>query len=202
MSAAAFTVVVMNFALIGSLPRVFFEKGGRLNLRWWLTALPFFTAFAATVISFAGVNTWLAPRLWRHGAIETAGVALATASVGFIMLTLGTHRRPVALWHQDDDAPRHLVMHGAYARVRHPFYSAFLLALAGAFLASAQPMALAAAAYGFVALNVTAAREERRLASSELGAAYRAYMARTGRFLPRPRRAVGVPDIPATEERA
>jgi protein-S-isoprenylcysteine O-methyltransferase Ste14 len=39
--------------------------------------------------------------------------------------------------------------------------------------------------YGLLALNFTAAREERRLRASEFGQEYLAYMQRTGRFWPK-----------------
>ena len=40
--------------------------------------------------------------------------------------------------------------------------------------------------YAAVVLDLMAAREERRLSQSAFGAEYVAYIARTGRFLPRP----------------
>lgn len=52
--------------------------------------------------------------------------------------------------------------YGPYRWVRHPFYAAFLLAL-----------------------NRTAAREERRLLGSPFGPAYAEYLRRTGRFVPK-----------------
>ena len=83
------------------------------------------------------------------------------------------------------DAPRQLVTWGAYKYVRHPFYASFLLAYAGACLLYPHPAVLAFCAYSAAVLNLTAAKEERRLAASEFGDEYRAYMARTGRFFPR-----------------
>jgi protein-S-isoprenylcysteine O-methyltransferase Ste14 len=91
----------------------------------------------------------------------------------------------VALWHQRDDAPQHIVTWGAYRRIRHPFYAAFLLILAGAFLFAPSLGTAATLAFGALQLNRTAAGEERRLAASAFGADYRTYVARTGRFLPR-----------------
>ena len=110
---------------------------------------------------------------------------MATASIGLMCFTLGTHRIPIALWHQADDAPRHIVTWGAYARIRHPFYASFLLLLAACLLACPHPITAAAFVSGCPVLNGTAAREETRLRASEFGADYAAYMARTGRFFPR-----------------
>jgi protein-S-isoprenylcysteine O-methyltransferase Ste14 len=74
---------------------------------------------------------------------------------------------------------------GAYARIRHPFYTSFLLAFVAAVAAFPHPATAACLLYATVALNVTAVREERRLLASEYGDAYFDYLQRTGRFLPR-----------------
>ncbi|HEY2981604.1 MAG TPA: hypothetical protein VGJ22_10515, partial [Anaerolineales bacterium] len=67
----------------------------------------------------------------------------------------------------------------------HPFYTAFLLALLAALLLCPSLGTLATMVYGLLALNFTAAREERRLRASEFGQEYLAYMQRTGRFWPK-----------------
>jgi protein-S-isoprenylcysteine O-methyltransferase Ste14 len=82
------------------------------------------------------------------------------------------------------------VTYGPYQRVRHPFYAAFLLAFAGAFLLAPQWGALSTLIYAFLTLNFTAANEERRLAGSRLGAEYQNYLRQTGRFWPRRRRRI------------
>jgi protein-S-isoprenylcysteine O-methyltransferase Ste14 len=184
MSRAAALVVLLDAVLMGALPRVFFRRG-RLGWRWWLTAAPFFLG-AGTVL-FAALGL-VAP--WRPGspaaaAGELAAAALAVASIGLMCFALGTHRVPIALWHQADDAPRHLVTWGAYGRIRHPFYASFLLLLAACLLVCPHAITATSLAWGVLALNATAAREEARLCQSEFGADYRAYVERTGRFLPR-----------------
>jgi protein-S-isoprenylcysteine O-methyltransferase Ste14 len=185
MSALAL-VVILDAVLMGALPRIFFRRDGRLNLRWWLTAAPFFAGPGTVLLAACGL---LAPWRFEPAALaaggELAAVASATASIGLMCFTLGTHRIPIALWHQVDDAPRHVVTWGAYGRIRHPFYASFLLLLAACLLACPHPITAAAFVWGAVALNATAAREEARLRRSELGADYAAYMRRTGRFFPR-----------------
>jgi protein-S-isoprenylcysteine O-methyltransferase Ste14 len=99
--------------------------------------------------------------------------------------TLGAHEHELALWHQEDDAPQRLVMHGPYAHVRHPFYSSFLLALLAGLLAAPGALTAVALGWGAIALHATAVREERRLLASAFGAEYRQYRGRTGRFVPR-----------------
>lgn len=185
MNVPLLVLVLADFAVIGVLPRVFFKRGS-FNRGWWLTALPFFCCplflLAAT---FAGWHSWLGT-----GTAATVGgsvaAVLAGCSVALLFLTLGTHRVPLALWHQEDDAPASIVTHGAYARIRHPFYAGFLLAFAAAVALFPHLGTVLPLCYAAIRLNATAAREERRLASSEFGDAYREYLARTGRFLPVP----------------
>ncbi len=187
MNDATLLVVILNFALIGALPRVFFRQGGRLNARWWAVAWPFFLC-PATLLAFA--FSWLPAPDWvghLFAGQELLALLPALGSIGLICFTLGTHRIPIALWHQEDDAPREIVTWGAYGRIRHPFYASFLLAFLSACLLFPHPALLAMTAYAFVVLDRTAAREERRLSASERGAEYRAYMATSGRFFPRAR---------------
>jgi protein-S-isoprenylcysteine O-methyltransferase Ste14 len=176
-------VVLADFAAIGLLPRVFFKRGA-LNGGWWLTALPFFCGPAFLIAAAAaGWRSWLGAGLPSTVTAAVAGV-LAASSLALLTMTLGTHRIPLALWHQDDDAPASIVTYGAYARIRHPFYTSFLLALIAAAVLFPHAGTVLPLCYALVKLNLTAAREEQRLSSSEFGGEYRAYVARTGRFLP------------------
>jgi protein-S-isoprenylcysteine O-methyltransferase Ste14 len=195
MNEAVFLLYLLNLAYIGALPRIFFKKGGRLGLMWWLTALPFLVCSLALILAFAG---YLKPfgdvaSAWRRW-LALASVLFSAVSIALISYARGSHRIPISLWHQSEDAPANIVTYGAYNLIRHPFYAAFLLALSGASLFCPHALTLFAFAYGCVILNVTAAREERRLAASALGAEYREYLSRTGRFLPKIGRARGVRD--------
>lgn len=168
-------LVLLNLLYIGALPRIFFRKDGRFGPMWWATAAPFIVAAGFLLVRGAP----------PAAAWQLAAVPLSAASIALISLTLGTHPAPVSLWHQANDAPEALVTWGAYRRIRHPFYAAFLLALAAALVHAPHAVTLAALAYGGAMLNATAAREERRLLASPFGPAYRAYLRRTGRFLPK-----------------
>jgi protein-S-isoprenylcysteine O-methyltransferase Ste14 len=175
--------VLGDFAMIGVLPRVFFKRGS-FNSGWWLTAAPFFCCPVFLVAAaLAGWHSWAGtgdPEI----TLATAGLMFAGCSIALIFLTIGTHRVPLALWHQEDDAPASIVTYGAYARIRHPFYAAFLLAFLAAFTMFPHVGTALPFVYAAMQLNATAAREERRLAQSEFGAAYREYLTRTGRFFP------------------
>ncbi|MGQ0798236.1 MAG: methyltransferase family protein [Methanobacteriota archaeon] len=79
-----------------------------------------------------------------------------------------------------------LVRTGPYARIRHPTYAgAIAMAIGVALLLLSIPLIATAILTALIA-NYRAGKEERLLASPKgLGDPYRAYMARTGRFLPR-----------------
>jgi protein-S-isoprenylcysteine O-methyltransferase Ste14 len=77
-----------------------------------------------------------------------------------------------------------LVTSGPYRHVRHPFYVAAALLMLGAALLSANWFIGASGLAVFVLLAVRTGREEQKLVE-KFGEEYRAYMARTGRFLPR-----------------
>jgi len=183
MNISVLVVVLADFAAIGLLPRVFFKRGQPPAVVEG-AALPFFCCPAFLVAAAAaGWRSWLGTGAPSAVAASVAGV-LAVISVGLLAMTLGTHRTPLALWHQDDDAPASIVTYGAYARIRHPFYASFLLGLVAAVVLFPHVGTVAPLCYAIVRLNMTAAREERRLSASEFGGVYRAYVARTGRFLP------------------
>jgi protein-S-isoprenylcysteine O-methyltransferase Ste14 len=175
-----------NFALIGSLPVICFRRDGRLNARWFLTGAPFFVAPLLLVL---GRVSWLHPLLAGRAtlqlALSGAAAVLAAASIVLIVATMEAHRVRPALWHQDDDAPAELVTRGPYARIRHPFYSSFLLTFVAACLALPHAATLACLLYAAAALTVTARREERGLSDSAFGDDYRRYLGESGRFLPR-----------------
>jgi protein-S-isoprenylcysteine O-methyltransferase Ste14 len=75
---------------------------------------------------------------------------------------------------------------GLYSRIRHPLYASHILAFLAAAVFFPHWVTLCLLGYMTWALNLTAAKEERRLSASAFGQQYRQYMARTGRFFPRP----------------
>lgn len=179
-------LVLCSFITIGLLPIVFFRRDGSFNLPWLATAAPFFAVPAVLLLGQFGV---LVPGYAAQGStlivVQGAAVLLCVVSIALIATTVGTHRIPLALWHQENDAPVQLVTWGPYARIRHPFYTSFLLALGAAVLAFPHAFTAACLLYGVVALTITAMGEERRLMNSGFGAEYRQYMMTAGRFLPR-----------------
>jgi protein-S-isoprenylcysteine O-methyltransferase Ste14 len=185
-SHASLIVLICNFIAIGLLPLLFFRRDGSCNLRWMATGAPFFVAPVILVLGFVG-----AIKLPAQGGeaalsiMQGIAVVLAVVSIALIAMTVGTHRVPLALWHQDNDAPVQIVTWGPYKYLRHPFYTSFLLAFAAAVFAFPHWLTIACLIYGIVALTVTARGEEKRLAESEYGEEYRQYMSVSGRFFPR-----------------
>jgi len=184
MSREGLLLLCLNFLFIGALPRIFFRKGG-FPLMWWLTALPLFASPVMAILMYAGVVHSAVGDAQIRSAMQLAAVVLNASSIALIALTIGSNRVRLALWHQHDDAPQNIVTIGAYRHVRHPFYVSFLIALTAGVLAAPHAITLLLLVYGFVILNITAAREEKRLSASPFGEEYRQYISRTGRFLPR-----------------
>lgn len=181
LNPSSIALAAVNLAGIGALPRMFFRRDGRLNARWWLTAWPFFAAGAFGALAVGGAVDVSAP---HDAARAIAAAVLHAVSIALMALTVGSHRVPLALWHQDNDAPVELVTWGPYRLVRHPFYAAFVVCMAATLLTLPHPVVAVIAGYSIVALDVTARREERRLLTSSFGTAYREYMAATGRLVP------------------
>ena len=186
MNLAIATTQLINLLAIGSLPLVFFKRDGRLNLLWWLTALPFFAATGLVLSAMLGlIQPLVGPQSLHGSALGLMGLLLSLGSIALIAYTVGTHNRPLALWHQGGDTPEHIVTHGAYRYVRHPFYSAFLLGLLGVALHVPHAATLMVFAYALGILRWTAVKEEGRLLKSSFGDAYGDYLAHTGRFVPK-----------------
>jgi protein-S-isoprenylcysteine O-methyltransferase Ste14 len=82
-------------------------------------------------------------------------------------------------------AEHRLIVHGPYARVRHPMYVAFTGIFLACFLLSANGL-IGITGLGAEALNLLlrAPREEKMMAA-RFGGEYESYRRRTGRFLPR-----------------
>ena len=117
-------------------------------------------------------------------ALRWAGAVLG---VGALALFASTHRALGRNWSGVVEiSHRHtLVTSGPYERVRHPMYSALLAtAVANALLTANWLVALVMVG-ATVAMYLARVRDEERLMLEYFGDAYRAYMRRTGRLLPK-----------------
>jgi len=111
------------------------------------------------------------------------GAGLSALAVGLLLWTfstLGKNLTDTVVTRKEHT----LVTSGPYAYVRHPFYdSAALLVLASSLLAA--NWFLFAAGVLFFLLVIVRTRNEEAKLLDRFGDTYRAYMRRTGRFLPR-----------------
>lgn len=110
---------------------------------------------------------------------------LCAASLALFWWAIHTNRRQPLSFAFSEDEPRHLVSNGPYRWIRHPFYSAYLLAWLAVPVATLQPlMLMPLLAMGTI--YVSAARiEEQKFAGSVMATDYARYRDTTGAFLPR-----------------
>lgn len=182
-------LVIFNMLIVAFLPILFFKRDGKLTFLWFLTALPYAVAPILLILQFNGYfHSWIQLTGFTALLIQCIALLLVLISTALIFLTLGTHRIPLALWHQNpnDDKPQQIVTWGAYKYIRHPFYTAFILAHAAFVLTSLHWSALVVFGYVFVLLHYTAKKEEQRLSTEvgELGVQYQTYYLKTNRFFP------------------
>ena len=183
MTVSATTLILANFLLIGILPKIFFRTDGSFNLMWWVTASPLFLNSVVVLLGFFGVisTTMEFPVVLS----QIISVVLSVLSVCLISMTMGTHRIPLALWHQENDAPKQIVTWGTYKYIRHPFYTSFITAEIASVLYYPHWLNWIGLFGAIFILNLTAAREEKRLSISSYGQEYVEYIKTTGRFLPK-----------------
>lgn len=167
------------------------------HIEWLWKAVPPSIAVALLV----GVG---APQLVTGGAFNqlrhsspvlAAGGAVLFVSAAVLLWTSARHlgrQLTVEIEVREGDA---LVASGPYARTRHPIYTAMILMCIGLAIAFASPALAVLAGAAAACANSRAQVEEDLLGSDAAhGAVYKAYLARTGRFLPRFRAAVVSPD--------
>ncbi len=117
--------------------------------------------------------------------LRWVGFALGLLSLAFWTWTqaaLGAHWSAQLQLREE----HHLVTTGPYARVRHPLYTGMIAWAVGVALVTANWVFVVFTALSLVGLAVRVPREEQMMLD-EFGDEYRAYMHRTGRFVPKSR---------------
>jgi protein-S-isoprenylcysteine O-methyltransferase Ste14 len=184
MTLPLLVVFLSKFVIFAVLGLMFFRKA-KPNLMWILTAMPF--AINSALLIVCNLSPGFLPSVAStppYEYVRAVAAALCVAAIALYMFTLGSHRVAIPGWHQPQDKPSQLVTWGPYQRIRHPFYSSYVLFfVASALVARAWPVLLNAL-YQLAIINFTAAREERDL-SAHFGDDYERYCATTGRFVPR-----------------
>lgn len=148
----------------------------------------------ACFLMFVFFPHWLNwSRLPLTGGVRWAG--LGVGAMGLLLLvwvqhTLGSYFSATLRIRRD----QHMVVTGPYQKVRHPMYTALFLLWGGLAVVSANWFIVLLVLSGISGIARIRAALEEAMMLEVFGDSYRAYMKRTGRFLPplRPRR-VAVP---------
>ena len=150
-----------------------------LERRLWLVWVPM-VALHAQAAPFA-VPAWA-----REGPYAAIRVVGALVAIGALVATIECWKRMGRNWRMavTPGEKTELVTTGLYRSIRHPIYAlSILLVAATAFVLPTWPM-IAIALTNATLVNLKARNEERHLLGMH-GDAYAAYLADTGRFLPR-----------------
>lgn len=127
---------------------------------------------------------WLGARFVpRSHGVAQAGVALTALGVALAIwarLCLGGNWSGTVTLKEGHE----LIRSGPYARIRHPIYTGFALAMAGTALAIGEWRAALAFA-GVTLAHYFKARKEEAWLAREFGSAFEEHRARTGMFFPR-----------------
>ncbi|MEM9062685.1 MAG: isoprenylcysteine carboxylmethyltransferase family protein [Pseudomonadota bacterium] len=126
------------------------------------------------------VLRWPVPFWWAAGAggVSLLSLALFSASLRAV---------PAGVLHVafTGDSPGHLITQGIYGRIRNPLYTSYLVYWCAWVLAiAAHPTAIVTLAV-FLLLYARAIAQEESVLRGRFREDYRAYVASTGRFLPR-----------------
>ena len=169
------------------------REGGAVSRREEPRAI-FFSLRASGAVMMLLLLAWLLRPEWLRWAmmpmphlLRWAGAALAAAGIVFVYFvfrTLGSNLTDTV-----GTRPNHtLVTGGPYRWVRHPFYVTGLLVSVGLALLTALWVLPVLTAVALPLLVLRTPIEEAKLIE-RFGDEYRAYVARTGRYLPRLRAA-------------
>jgi protein-S-isoprenylcysteine O-methyltransferase Ste14 len=122
---------------------------------------------------------------YRHGAWRFAlGLAFYALSLALFWWCVAVNRaQPLSLAFSPDP-PRHLVVAGPYAYVRHPFYASYLLCWIAGTLAAGEPLLIATVLGTGWLYHRAALAEEAKFAASPLAGEYARYARRTRRYVP------------------
>jgi protein-S-isoprenylcysteine O-methyltransferase Ste14 len=157
------------------------ERSSREGRRAFFTRLVLFPVFVALVVAFAS-GTLPLLQFDDHAVFLGLGLALSLAGLGlltWVHLSLGRYWSPDLELREQ----HRLIVHGPFARIRHPMYSAACLFFVGAGLTSGNWAVLLPGILIVSLLLVRIQREERMLLE-RFGAEYEAYKRRSGALWP------------------
>jgi protein-S-isoprenylcysteine O-methyltransferase Ste14 len=114
-----------------------------------------------------------------------SGIAVYALANGLFWWALAAHGKAHPAFAFIRVAPASLTTAGPYRLVRHPIYSAYLLAWCAAAIISAQAWLLVAVVWMGLFYVSAACQEERTFRTGCMAESYHAYRRRTGMFLPK-----------------
>ena len=126
---------------------------------------------------------WLEP--FSLGFSAFVSIWLLLFSAVLFWWSLATNRRHPLTAAYSNDLPVHLVQHGPYRYVRHPFYTSYLLSYLGGFVMLPCWWTALAVIVPFMVYLQASAFEEKKFSQSSLSNAYQLYRQQTGRFWPK-----------------
>lgn len=158
--------------------------------RWQEGPFILFTLRPIGLATMAGLIAYLIDPSWMEwsslplpGSVRWMGVGMGVIG-GLLMVwafsNLGKNLTDTVVTRRNHT----LVVSGPYRWVRHPFYVAVLLTVIGNALAAANWFLLLGGLSVFLLMVIRTKTEEAKLLE-RFGDQYRAYLARTGRFLPK-----------------
>ena len=195
MPRLAFAVLVVYFALaFGLRSLIHWRRTGTSGFKGisgtagsaeWLGGVLFVVALVCAVAAPLGeLSGWLAP--WPalgNRAVRAVAMLLCAAGIAstlWAQLAMGESWRVGV----DESERTALVASGPFGLVRNPIYTSMLLGMGGVALLTPNWMAAAAMISLIAALELQVRRVEEPYLLRVHAASYRAYAARTGRFLP------------------
>ncbi|MEO8096376.1 MAG: isoprenylcysteine carboxylmethyltransferase family protein [Acidobacteriota bacterium] len=113
------------------------------------------------------------------------GLAILAGALILLGWSARTVRGRLFSYIGNNDTPQFVCQEGPYAFIRHPFYTAYLLTHLAVTVMFPNLVTLGVLFFTFGLLWHVAGFEERKFERSPVSVEYRAYGARTGRFIPR-----------------
>ena len=143
------------------------------------------TVFLGSTFALLHVGFIFAARAIRP-ELAAISALLYGAALGIFWWAIATNRvKPLSACFSKEDQ-LHLVQHGPYRFVRHPFYCSYLLTWMAGTIATESILLGLTTITMLTLYSMAASKEEKKFTQSALGPVYAAYRSRTGQFLPSP----------------
>lgn len=116
---------------------------------------------------------------------QIIGFAMLAFSLALFWITIRESSNAKLLAAFDEKLPHGLLKTGPYSRVRHPFYTSYLIQWIGWAIAAWHPAAIVPVVFMTVTYWNAARGEEAKFAKTDMADQYADYMRTTGRFFPK-----------------